>query len=133
MKKPPVISAVLAALLTAEAHATKYSNIVLKRGYISSVTEALIAVDPASGTFNVGTRSTGHADFAWWPVAKPLPFGSFSFQAYGGFHGGVRVAVGDLDGDGADELIFTSEAHHQIVVYHGSPTAADAYRTSETH
>src|SRR5688572_17872661 len=90
----------------------------------------IVVTDPATGHFTVGFGSHSHPDFAWWPVARPLPTGGLdgslvnytglevagSFNPFGGFQGGVNVGVGDVNNDGASDYILTSVRHPAVYV-----------------
>jgi len=106
----------------------------------------LVITDPVTGHFTVGFGGT-HPDFAWWPVARVLPTGGLdgslinytglevagSFNPYGGFQGGVRVAAGDVNGDGTDDYILTSVQHPAVFVFNGSTSRANALTAYQRH
>jgi hypothetical protein len=95
----------------------------------------IVIADPATGHFTVGFGGA-HPDFLWWPAARALPTGGLDgslinytglevaggFNPYGGFQGGVRVAVGDVNGDGTDDYVLTSVQHPAVYVLPGSTT-----------
>ncbi len=110
-------------------------------------TDDIVILDPATGHFTAGFGHSSHPDFLWWPAARALPTGGLDgsvinftglevaggFNPYGGFQGGVRVAVGDVNGDGTDDYVLTSVQHPAVYVLPGSTTRENALTTFERH